>query len=267
MDHAIILFDEQGTPTFRSDRETNHFLGIAVTYNLVDEDQLIKQCDQLFGLSNKKPLRNRQISIKRINEISDLLLDLPIQIIVTSLDLSNTELESVVKVYEDFGNVMREKYRNVRERPLAHALHTRIVDECIFTSITDYAERKRDNLLFSIFIDDWAIPKNDVDIYLNERSLSFKNKINDLFRKFDFPFQLDVPSISLLKTDNNHKRLIGVIASVISRAFSNKTDDRYSDSPLKLISNKNNKYFEITNKTIEFFRKVMDETLRNPPKF
>lgn len=268
IDQAIILFDEQGTPTFRPDRETNYFLGVAITYDYSDEDEIFNQCDKLLRLSNKKPLENRHLSINRVTEISDRLLNLPIQIVVTSLDLSNTEFEQVAKVYEEFGNVMRDKYRNIRERPLAHAIHTRIVDECIFTSITDYAERKRKNILFSIFLDDWAIPQSDVNIYLNERSLSFETRLNDLFRQFNFPFKIMVPSISLLKTDNNYKRLIGVITSVISRGFLNKTDRRYSNSPLNLISNsKSNKYFDITNKTLEFFRKFMDDASRNPPKF
>ncbi len=263
---VIILFDEQGTPTFRTDRETNSFLGVAITYDLYDEDNLLNQCNQLFGLSKTRPLKNKDISNTRVVNISNLLIELPIQIIISSVDLSNAEFEEVVTLYEEFGNVMRKRYRNIRERRLAHILHTKILDNCIYNSICDYAERNQRNSIFSIYIDDWAIPENDVNIYLEDRSLSFHKKINSLYQEFYSPFQISVPTILLLKEDNNRKRFIDVIASVISRSFLKKENERYSEIPFNTIINVDtNRYFEITNKTMKDFRDFMDESSRNPP--
>jgi hypothetical protein len=263
---AIMLFDEQGTPTFRLDRETNSFLGISVTYDFSDENSIFEQCGQLFGLSKTKPLRNNRIGNTRVLDISNLLTELPIQIIISSVDLSNSELEQVITLYEKFGNVMRKRYRNVREYPLAHILHSRILDECIFNSIFDYSERNKNNTNFSIFIDNWAIPKNDVSIYLKERSSSFQAKINKLNREFNFPIQICVSSISLLNENNFRKRFIGVVASVISRSFLQPDNLKFSEYPFDTINNvETNKFFEITKKTIELCRKIMDDSSRNPP--
>lgn len=262
----VVLFDEQGTPTFRSDRETNSFIGITATYELSDEEDIYKSCNELFGLSNTKPLENNRISKTRAEDISSLLIRLPIQITISSIDLSNSDLQKVVTLYEEFGNLMRRQYRNIRERPLAHILHAHILDACIFNSICDCAARIQRNSTFVIFIDNWAIPKNDIEISLKDRSCSLESKINSLYQGINFPFQIRIPSITLLNEDNDRKRFIGAIASVVSRSFLYQENERYSDVPFNTIMNiETNKYLEITDEIIEFLRNLMDKILRNPP--
>ena len=102
----VILFDEQGTPTFRPDRETNSFIGVTATYELSDEEDIYKSCNELFGLSNTEPLKNRHITKTRAEDISNLLIRLPIRITISSVDLSNSDLQKVVTLYEEFGNLM-----------------------------------------------------------------------------------------------------------------------------------------------------------------
>jgi hypothetical protein len=263
---VIILFDEQGTPTFKEDRETNYFLSAAITYNLSDENAIFKDCDTLVGLSNVRPLRNRNINNNRATEIVNLIIQLPIQVVIASLELSNIEFQETIKLHEDLCNLIRDRYGNRKRRHLAHILHTRIVDECIFNSICDYSERHQNNSNFLINIDDWSISEDDIEIYLTQRSQSFEEKINILFRKYNFPFHIKVPSISLLNVDNARKRLIGVVTSVVSKSFIYQTNNKHSDFPIIVIlSEKTNKYIDITNKTINFFKIFWNETLRNPP--
>jgi hypothetical protein len=69
-----------------------------------------------------------------------------------------------------------------------------------------------------------------------------------------------------LNEDNNRKRFIGVIASVVSRYFLNHENERYSEVSFNTIMNiETNKYFEITDETIEFLRTFMDKISRNLP--
>ncbi len=66
---ATVLFDEFGTPTFRTDRESDYFLGVGVVYPREVEDDLFKQADELFGLSNRNPLKNSRIAVPRAENI------------------------------------------------------------------------------------------------------------------------------------------------------------------------------------------------------
>ncbi len=263
---VVILFDEQGTPTFREDRETNFLLGVSVMYDLSAEDFIFDQSRILFGLSNTGALRNRKISNSRAVEISQLLPELPIQIVISILDLSDIEFQRVVNLYRDFGDIMRERYRNVRGRPIAQILHPQILDDCIFNSICDYSERNQINSSFLVFIDDWSIPVNDIEIYLEDRSRSFQEKINSLHSEFNYGFEINVAEILLLNQDSYRKRFIGVIASVVSRAFLNNDNVRYSEVPLNnILSSEINQKNDITNKVKQLLIDVMDDSSRNPP--
>ena len=263
---VVILFDEQGTPTFREDRETNFFLGVSVMYDLSAEDFIFDQSRILFGLSNTGALRNRKISNSRAVEISQLLPELPIQIVISILDLSDIEFQRVVNLYRDFGDIMRERYRNVRGRPIAQILHPQVLDDCIFNSICDYSERNQINSSFLVFIDDWSIPVNDIEIYLEDRSRSFQEKINSLHSEFNYGFEINVAEILLLNQDSYRKRFIGVIASVVSRAFLNNDNVRYSEVPLNnILSSEINQKNDITNKVKQLLIDVMDDSSRNPP--
>jgi hypothetical protein len=151
---------------------------------------------------------------------------------------------------------------------LSHIIHTTILDECIFQSICNYSERAQLNSIFSIHIDDWPIPAADIEIYLKERSQSFESKLNGLFQGHNFQFHIRVLPISLLNVDKERKRFIGVLASVISRSFMHREDERYSEKPINfIVKSDTHIYVDITQKSIGIFRKVWDKSLRNPPRF
>ncbi|HEX3033888.1 MAG TPA: hypothetical protein VHT73_01990 [Thermodesulfobacteriota bacterium] len=243
----IILFDEQGTPTFRPDRETDYFLGVAVSYELYNEKEIFNTCNRLFGLSNNRPLKNRQISNSRAEEISDLIIQLPIQAVVRSLSLSNHEFQQVMTLYEELGNLLRRKHRQIRERPLAQILHSNILDECIFNSMVNNMERYPSNSIFSAYIDDWSISRNDIKIYLEYRSQSIEDRVNSLFEKFNMDCRIVFSPISLLNEDSPKKRLIDVFTSAISRSFLRDNNERFSKVPLqKILTIENNQYEDFT---------------------
>jgi hypothetical protein len=118
----IVLFDEQGTPTFQPDRETDWFLGVTVAYDLTDEEEIFCSCSELFGLSKTKPLKNRHINNARAERLSDLVIKLPIQIVIRSVKLNNEEFQHVLTAYEQLGNELRKKHRHVGERNIAQIL-------------------------------------------------------------------------------------------------------------------------------------------------
>jgi hypothetical protein len=265
--NLILLFDEQGTPTFRPDREMDVFLGIAVLYSIFHEDHIFKSTKALFGLSNSKPLRNNRISGDRIDEISKLLYSLPVQLSIASVNLSDSQFQQSVKLHEKLGDQLRPRHRSVKGRPLAHIIHQFVLVECIFQSIWNYSGRTQRNSRFLIHIDDWSIPISDRNIYLEELSRLLEVNISRSIQNLDIQFQIKVPAISLLNKDSKRKRFIGVLASAISRSFMSQDDERYSDKPIRFINNCNiNKHFDITGKTVNFLREYWDKSLRNPPE-
>ena len=159
-----ILFDEHGTPTFSSIRASDCFLGVSVNYHSSDEDEIFSACDAPFGLSNMRPVKNDKIGESRAIEIAVLLSLQPATVKVAYLDLADTTLQEVVKLYEEFGAVIREKERDAPPRKVAHILHDQLLYECLFGSICTAVEREPINSEFNIYIDNWPIPDDDIDI-------------------------------------------------------------------------------------------------------
>ncbi len=96
----IVLFDEYGTPTLRQDRESEFFIGVGACYKNSDELIIFHQIEGLFGLRNKKPLKNNRISTERAIKISKELKQLPIFLVVVTIDLSNIDLIETVTEYQ-----------------------------------------------------------------------------------------------------------------------------------------------------------------------
>ena len=261
----IVLFDEFGTPTFRADRPINSFLGVSVTYKSDDEHHIFQQCDTEFGLSNVRPLKNDRISESRAEKISKLISALPVHITISSLDLSNEDLKRVVGLYEELGGEIRRLHRGVGQRVAAHILHDQILDDTLFSAISRYLEDSPANQYFEIFIDDWAIPMSDIEVALDVRSKSFKEKINELHIKFGLATALGVSPIKRMAQDSVRKRFIDVVTSSISRSFLPPENPRFSPIPLQnILGYKYNASVDITDNTIRFLHKAMDEFSRNP---
>ncbi len=260
---VILLFDEQGTPTFRTDRETNSFLGIGVTYKAVDESNIFEKCDRLFGLSNSRPLKNNDIGDSRAIEISEIIPDLPLQIVINSLNLANSNFEQTTRLYEEIGNFIRQEHRKARKRPIAQILHSRILDNTLFGSITRFIELFRINSEFNILIDDWAIPQSDREIVIEQTSESLQAQINSLLDQFSFHVNILVSPLYLLSDDSKKKRFVDVIASIASRSFLDINNPRFSEIPLNnILRTGSNICQDITEEIIEFMRDFLDEILR-----
>jgi len=259
----IVLFDEHATPTFGSSRQKDYFVGVGVTYNLMDEKQIFSACEKLFGLGNQRPLKNQKIGNSRAVEISKLLIKLPVQIIVSKLDLTDKNFEDRVNLYEELGNYMRPIHRDVSGRRLAHILHSRILDPALFESICRYLESVPKSSIFEIYIDNWSVPESDKEIVLEYTSESLQEKITELHNSFFPNISIIAKSLELLVVDSSRKRFVDVVTSVVSRAI--PLDSKISsEEPLKIIlSNPRNFEKDYTREAMETLQVVMDDVSRD----
>jgi|GEM_PF-1017303 len=259
-ENVIILFDEQGTPTFRN-RETDIFLGIAVLYKIENESSIFNICKNELGLVNSKPLKNYKISAQRAQKISEILIQLNLDILFASMNLCNTELQQVVTLYEEFGNTLRKYHRNVGERHLNHILHKEIFDFVIYNIVNNYIDKHPYpyQIKFSVYLDNWSFPVNDISIELEESSKKFEQKINEINEQY-FPQALvRFDNYKLLDVDSPRKRFIDVIASIISRKFLEKNNPKYFNNvqlDAKITKT------DITSSTIEDIKMYMDKLSR-----
>jgi len=265
MNEIIILFDEQGTPTFRSDRDTKKFLGVCVAYNLKEEDKYFKEADNLFGLSNSKPLKNNKIKTSRAIEIAKLISNFDIFINIATVDLENNEFQNVISLYEEFGNLIRERERKIRQRPKSQIIYSQILFPQIFRIIKQYIGRKQSSANFSVFIDNWAFPENDLSLALELPSEIITEKMNEI-NKIHFPnVKISCNQFELLVEDSNRKRFVDVIASILSRKFKDTNHEKYVEDILEIIStgdNVNVVHNEFTEVIINHIRESMDDMSR-----
>jgi hypothetical protein len=265
VEDIIVFFDEFGTPTFRKDRESNTFLGATATIPLALEKKVFEKCEIKFGLLKNKPIKNDSLGKSRIEDISQLLSTLPVQITVSYINLSDPDFQRISKLYEEYGNIMRGIHRGVKKRPLAQILHSHIVDHALFTSICNYAEKKNISLNVSVFLDDWSIPEQDKHITFDIAKSSLEHKITEVFTGSDNNLKIILNQIELMKIDSDRKRFIDIITSVASRFFLDPQNQRYSPDILnKMMKNKdmNHHIEDITKNLTDFMIKFMDKTVR-----
>jgi len=261
----IVLFDEQGTPTFGPDRETDWFLGVTVTYDLADEERILSSCSELFGLSKAKPLKNRHIDNARAEQISDLVIKLPIQLVVRSVYLSNDEFQQALTAYKQLGNKLRKKHRQVGERNIAQILYSQILVETVFTSIIGYMERHLVSSAISVYVDHWFFPRYDIGIHLKDWPKGIQRDVNSFYEEQGPDLNVRIAPISLMKHYSSRKRFVDVITSVVSRSFLRQGSVRFSQIPLQtLLKNHVNRHKDITQATIDFIKLLMDRLPRNP---
>lgn len=264
-EEVIILFDEHGTPTFRPDRESTLFLGVGLTYKLSDENNIFTTSNQLFGLSNIRPVKNRQLSLSRVNHIGTLLTSLPVEWTIISLDLSNADLQRVVNLYEEYGNLLRDRHRGVRERPAAQILYTQVFNHVLFSAIHNHIEHNPHTLVFSVFIDNWSFSQNDRNIAIDINRDSMEQRTKEVVESFFENVTISLNNYVILITDSDRKRYIDVVASVTSRAYLPTTDSRFSDQINSLLRNSSQRHIytdDITQITIDFLTTMMDQTAR-----
>jgi len=261
--NIIVLFDEHATPVFGPSRQKDYFVGVGVTYDHKDEEKIFSTCEQLFGLNNANPLKNQKIGNSRAVQIAKLLVKLPVQIVISKLDLTDKDFENKVNLYEELGNIMRPIHRDVPGRPKAQILHSRILDATLFESISRYLQYVPKSSIFEIQIDNWSLPKSDKEITLEYTSESLQEIITSLHNEFFPNISITARSVELLVFDTSKKRFVDVVTSVVSRAVPFKAKIS-TEEPLRIIlSNPQNYEKDFTQEAMETLEVVMDDVSRD----
>ena len=262
MSEIVILFDEYGVPTFKSNRPSDWFLGVSVLYRLKDENSIMTACDQSFGLSNTKVRKNDRIGRETARNMAESLQTTPIQICIININLNNKQFIDTTNLYNEIGNKYRIRIRRVRSRSISQVIHDEVMDDCILESIRIHNENKGiDNYIYLPHIDNWSFPNADVEISLSTRSFSMADKINSIFTHFGFDNKITIKPINLLDVDSKRKRFIDGVTCIISRAYFDNSHIRYTKEPLDcLVANLENniQILDTTDRLIEFFQKFIN---------
>lgn len=256
----ITLFDEYGTPTFRQDRESEFFIGVGASYKNSDELIIFHQIKDLVGLQNKNPVKNNKIATGRAIEIAEKLKQLPIFLVVVVIDLSNRGLIETVTEYHCISNQIRKKERGIKERPIAQIIHSKVLSNCLFESITLCLENCQTPNTFDIFIDAWSIPARDISLYLNFRTESLSKHISNLFPN------VAVQPIQLLEDDTKRKRFIDSVTSVVSRSYYHHSNAKFTCIPFDILfANRSGRSIsvDITEKETAIMKKMLKEIKQN----
>lgn len=258
-DKMITLFDEYGTPTLRQDRENEIFAGVAVSYKKSDENKVFEKVEDLMGLNKSKPLKNAQISKRKAIQIAETIIPLPLYIAVVTIDLSNRAFIETITKYHRISNEIRNCERELKDRPIAQIIHSKVLSNSLFEAITLCLKPSSKLNEFNVFIDNWSIPAKDIFIYLKYSSESLSRNIRRLFPN------VDVKPIELLEKDTKRKRFIDSVTSVVSRNYHNISSDKYSNEPFDLLfSSKsiNAINVDITEKETDLMNKMIGEFIK-----
>src|SRR5262249_28428869 len=147
------------------------------------------------------------------------LADLSVSMYVSSVNTANSTLRKIIVEYERFGEKARRKFRQARKRPIPQIIHSLILDHCLFNLITGYYDAGGSEASFAVFIDDWSIPQNDIDISLRHRARSLCETISQLCADFSLSGPVSIAPFELLNRDGKKKRFVDVVASTLSRAY------------------------------------------------
>ena len=257
--NIIVVFDESGTPKMADDKRTDWFLAVGVAYEQSAEDMIFCKCKDAFSLSNSQPLKNYRISNSRAVRIANLLADVPVSICVSKLNTADPTFRNMIIDYECLTKKARE-LRQARGRSIAQIIHSQALDHCLFHLITGCFEAGEGDAAFALFIDDWSIPKNDTDIYLEDRATSLEHKISLLCEKYHMDQTLSIARLELLNTDTSRKRFVDVVASTFSRAYLKRDHPNYSYDAARILQECGKaRCRDATKYSIELMHKVMND--------
>lgn len=210
-------------------------------------------------------MKNSELSSSRIERIGNHLLELPISLTVISVDLSNSKLAEIVGLYQEYGDLLRERHRGVRGRPINQIIYQQVINHAIFWSTQKEIECNPGNTNFSVFLDNWAFSRADVNIALGLTRESMQLRTNEILAEYFEGVYVTFDEITLLEVDSRDKRFIDVVASAVSRSYLPSTSERFSDRMYDIIHcDIHPKLYveDITQTTIEFLNTVMDSTAR-----
>jgi len=256
--NMVVLFDESGTPVISDNQRTDWFIGVGVAYQQLDEKIIFTKCEADFGLSNSKPLKNDRVGTSRVIRRANLLAGLPLSVYVSALNTANLTLRKIIVKYESFGANTRQHFRQIRKRPIPQIIHSHVLDHCLFNLITGYFEEDGNDAAFVIFIDDWSIPKNDIDISLGHRAKSLYEKISPLCANFTKGRLVSIAPLELLHKDSVRKRFVDGVASTFNRAYLNPNSNKYSIEAVEVLNKcKRAQCVDATQHSINIMKRVM----------
>ncbi|NVM23901.1 MAG: hypothetical protein HWN68_19245 [Desulfobacterales bacterium] len=256
--NMVVLFDESGTPAISNDQRTDWFIGVGVAYQQSDEKSIFARCEADFGLSNSKPLKNYRIGTSRVIRMAKLLTGLPLSVYVSAVNTANPTLRNIIIKYESFGAKARRNFRQIRKRPIPQIIHSHVLDHCLFNIITGYFEEDGSDAAFTVFIDDWSIPENDIYISLEHRAKSLYEKISPLCANFTKGRLVSIAPLELLNKDSVRKRFVDGVASTFNRAYLNPNNKKYSICAVEVLKNcKRAQCGEATQHSINIMQRVM----------
>ena len=233
---VTVLFDESGTPLIFGKYRFDWFLGCGVRYEQSAETEIFARCNETVGLSKNKPLKNNRISIDRVIRVARVLMDLPLSINVSGIDTTDPEYRRIVKNYRHFAKKARATQRPVvHDRSTGPIIHAHVLDHCLFHSISGCFEARGRDTHVSVFIDNWSVPGNDVDVYFEERAGTLNLSISSLCSRHHLGRPLSIRRIEMLKDDTNRKRFVDVVTSVFSRAFLRTDNPRHTREAMDIL--------------------------------
>jgi hypothetical protein len=253
----IVLFDESGTPSITNCERSDWFLGVGVAYDQAYEDDIFSKSNSLFALRKNRPLKNDRMRNSRAIGIANLLVDLPVSVVIARISLLNRAFHKTIVAYERFGEIGRREFRRARKRPIPQIIHSQILDNCLFHLITRHFESCGGDAAFSIFIDNWSIPKKDLEISLIYRAKSLHQKISSLCQKLSNGRLISIDPLKLLIHDSSRKRFVDAVASTVSRAYLKETDPKFLNDPLDILVNRGKTCcIDITQHVIDIMQEV-----------
>lgn len=263
VERFIVLFDEAGTPTFKEKSEADIFAGIAILYPYLREKDVFDAFKKTLGFSRKGPLKTKDISERRAQEIANLACDKLSIIVFNYVELRNNEFAKTIQDYESLVSFGRKIVRRAKPRKVGQILHARLLDNCVHKCIINHLEHEtQGNFQYDISIDNWAIPEDDQYIELGYRATSLKKTTQRLLNKLHRNVNISIPEIRLLEKDGERKRLIDALASITSRAFFARNHPRFSEEPLRILQSHLGRSFEclnITNDEILFTKQMIQK--------
>jgi len=264
----IALFDEYGTPSFKNNATSGHFMGVCALYQLSDEQQIFKALEKPMGLPNTHPLKNSKIGKSRAKEIAAEVSNNNFYITAIYIDLSNNQLKQTVNDYLNVSNFGRKIWRRVEGRKEAHLIHSQLLLHSIFQSFITYLDdNSEDNIQLSTFVDKFRYLKSDLDIILNYSS----QNLNKHVKKFldEKPIDVNIEPFVFLTRENIlgiRKRIIDGLCSIISRSIFDVKSEKFDLQPKNLIEKGLGyrfKYEDLTNETIQFLNNSMYDDIQN----
>ena len=265
----VVLFDEFGTPTFKNTNTSDYFLGVAVLYELSDEDKIFNALNMLMGLSNSKPLKNDRIDNHRAVNIAKEICKHNLYITAKYIKLTDNILRKNTENYILFGNFSRRIFRGVDEGKDVHFLHSQILETCLFDIISRFLDKSIGKHRFEISIDNWNYPRTDIHIIVDYSSESFQKHIQEFINDYiKTDTQIYIGPIQFLNSPSDKReRFIDVLTSIISRSLLAQSNPKFDLQPNnELLRGLKNKFIlgdmtaEIINFTYDVMYKDIQET-------